>query len=129
MSKAAIGFGIVLIGLGLGGYFGTGRTSVTALIPAFFGLLLVILGWVATRGSEKVRMHTMHVAAMLGLLGFVAPAVQALPKLGKLLAGEAERPAAVVLQLVMAAVCAVFLGLCIKSFVDARRNRQRSAGD
>ena len=33
--------GIVLILLGLVSYFGTGRISVTALIPAFFGAVFV----------------------------------------------------------------------------------------
>ncbi len=123
MFKATVGFGIALIVLGLGGYLGTGRSSVTALIPAFFGLCLVIAGWVASRGGAKVRMHTMHVAAVLGLIGVVAPAVQALPKLGKLFAGEAERPVAIITQLIMAVLCAVFLVLCVKSFIDVRRTQ------
>ena len=34
MAKITVGLGFVLIALGLGSYFGTGRASVTALIPA-----------------------------------------------------------------------------------------------
>ncbi len=47
MAKITIGLGIVLIALGFGSYFGTGQASVTALIPAFFGLPLLLLGLVA----------------------------------------------------------------------------------
>ncbi len=47
MANVTIGLGIVLLALGLGSYFGSGRTSVTALIPAFFGLPLLVLGWLA----------------------------------------------------------------------------------
>lgn len=35
--------GILLMILGLASYWLTGRTSVTALIPAFFGILFVAL--------------------------------------------------------------------------------------
>ncbi len=47
MAKITFGLGLVLIVLGLGAYFGTGRESLTALIPAFFGLPLALLGVVA----------------------------------------------------------------------------------
>ncbi len=57
MANVTIGLGIVLLALGLGSYFGTGRTSVTALIPAFFGLPLLALGWLALK--ENVRKHAM----------------------------------------------------------------------
>ena len=49
MAKITIGLGLVLIALGLGGYFSTGRESPTALIPVLFGLPLLILGWVALK--------------------------------------------------------------------------------
>ena len=40
-----------------------------------------------------------------------------------LLNGTADRPAAVVAQLATAVISLVFVILCVKSFVDARRNR------
>ena len=43
MAKTTIIFGVLLVLLGLGSYFGTGRTSLTALIPAGFGLILLII--------------------------------------------------------------------------------------
>jgi len=124
----AIGIGIVLIVLGVGGWLGTGRVSATALIPAFFGLPILLLGWFARSAKEGVRKHLMHAAVVIGLLGGVGAAVQSLPKLGVLFRGKAERPAAVWMQLIMCAVCVIFVALCVRSFIAARRQRDESAG-
>ncbi|MCH8342584.1 MAG: hypothetical protein IH983_01205 [Planctomycetes bacterium] len=114
-----IGLGLVLIALGLGGYFGTGRESPTALIPAFFGLPLLLLGFLALK--EHMRRHAMHVAGVIALLGF-AGTVSGLMKLPVLLTGgQLDRPTAVAVQAVMAIVCFVFVLLCIRSFIKARR--------
>lgn len=122
MAGTTIGFGVLLIVLGLGGYFGTGGESVTALIPAFFGIVLTIAGLVARR--EAWRKHAMHVAVVVGLLGFLGSARGLLQLPALLGSGGVERPAAVAAQSAMAALMAVFVGLCVKSFVGARRARQ-----
>ncbi len=98
-----------------------GSASLTALIPAIFGVLLIAFG-VAARSRENLRKHLMHGAVLVGLLGFLATA-SSFFKIQALSAGTAERPAAVVSQLVMAVICLVFVILCVKSFIDARRNR------
>ena len=119
MAKITIGLGLVLIALGLGSYFGTGRASVTALIPAFFGLPLLLLGLVALK--ERMRTIAMIIAVVIGLLGF-AGTVSGLMKLPVLLTGgELDRPAAVAVQAAMAVVCFVFVLLGIGSFIKARR--------
>ena len=119
MAKITIGLGLVLIILGLGSYFGTGRESVTALIPAFFGLPLLLLGLVALK--ERMRTIAMIIAFVIGLLGF-AGTVSGLMKLPLLLTGgELDRPAAVAVQAAMAIVCFVFVLLCVWSFIKARR--------
>ena len=121
MAKITIGLGLVLIALGLGSYFGTGRASVTALSPAFFGLPLLLLGLVAL--NEHMRKTAIQIAVVIGLLGF-AGTVSGLMKLPVLLTGgELERPAAVAVQAAMAIVCFVFVLLCVWSFVKARRAR------
>ncbi len=119
MAKITIGLGLVLIALGLGSYFGTGRASVTALIPAFFGLPLLLLGLVALK--ERMRTIAMIIAVVIGLLGF-AGTVSGLMKLPLLLTGgELDRPAAVAVQAAMAIVCLLFVVLCVWSFMKARR--------
>ena len=119
MAKITIGLGLVLIALGLGGYLGTGRASVPALIPAFFGLPLLLLGLVAL--NERMRKHAIHIAVIVGLLGCAGTA-RALMKLPVLLTGgEIARPTAVAIQAAMAIVCLIYVLLCVRSFVKARR--------
>ena len=121
MATTTIGFGVVLILLGLGGYFGTGRVSLTALIPAAFGLLLAVFGAMAR--DDKKRKMAMHIAVTVGLLGFLGT-VPGLLKIGALLSGgEVARPAAVVSQSIMAVLMAVYVAMCVKSFIDARKKR------
>lgn len=107
--------------LGIIGYVGSGMASLTALIPAGFGLLLLILGMVA-RDPGK-RKHAMHFAAMLGLLGFAGTA-GGLMKAFRLFGGEdVDRPNAVIAQAVMAILMLVFVAICVRSFIQARRSR------
>ena len=119
MAKITLGLGLVLIALGLGSYFGTGRASVTALIPAFFGLPLLLLGLVALK--ERVRTIAMIIAVVIGLLGF-AGTVRGLMKLPVLLtSGQLDRPAAVAVQAAMAIVCFVLVLLSVWSFINTFR--------
>jgi zinc transporter ZupT len=121
LANTTIGFGIVLIVLGVGGYFGSDRVSPTALIPAAFGLLLVIFGALAR--DDKRRKMAMHIAVTVGLLGFLGT-VSGLLKLPALLSGGVvDRPGAVVSKSIMAVLMAVYVGMCVKSFIDARRRR------
>jgi hypothetical protein len=121
VANLTIVFGVVLIVLGLGGWFGSGGASITALIPAVFGVVLAILGFIAR--NEKARKHAMHAAVIIGLLAFLGSA-RGLVQLPALISGgEVARPAAVIAQSVMAVLMGVFVALCVKSFIDARRNR------
>jgi fluoride ion exporter CrcB/FEX len=121
MANTTIGFGVVLIILGLAGYFGSAMVSPTALIPAVFGVLLAIFGAMAR--DEKRRKMAMHIAVTVGLLGFLG-AVSGMVELPTLLFGGAvARPMAVVSKSIMAALMAVYVAMCVKSFIDARRKR------
>jgi hypothetical protein len=121
VANITIVFGILLILLGLGGWFGSGGASMTALIPAAFGIVLLILGVIAR--NEKVRKHAMHVAVIVGLLGFFGSA-SGLLSLPAVLSGEpVERPAAVISKSIMAVLSLLYVARCVKSFIDARRNR------
>lgn len=121
MAKITIAYGAIFILMGLYGYFGISSESITALIPAFFGIPLLVLGWLGL--NEKYLKHAMHGAAVLTLLGF-AGTVGGLIKFFKMLGGaEMERPAAVTIQTIMAILCLVFLVLAVKSFIDVRRKK------
>ena len=121
MPRTTVALGILLIILGLAAYLGTGRSSATALIPAFFGLPLLVLGLLGHK--DHLRKHAMHAAAGLALIGFLGT-VSGLYEAFVLLGGGAvERPAAAVVQALMALMCAIFIALSIRSFVHARRSR------
>ena len=122
MAKISLTFGVIFILMGLISYFGISSESITALIPAFFGIPMLILGWLGL--NERYLKHTMHGAAVLMLLGFFGT-IGGLIKFFKMLGGaETARPAAVTVQAIMALLCLVFLILAIKSFIDARRNKK-----
>lgn len=117
MASTTIVFGLVLTLIGFLGYFMTGTSSFTALIPAAFGLLLVVLGFVGR--EEGARKHAMHAAATVALVGFLG----ALMSLLRTPAGV--RPAlAVASQVAMLLLTGIFVMLCVKSFIDARRARK-----
>ena len=121
MSKITVAVGAFLIILGLIGYLGTGMVSWTALIPAFFGLPLIILGALAFQ--EGWRKHAMHVAVIIGLVGFLGGAFSFMRPL---LSGGEMKPMAATMQALMALTCAAFVGLCVKSFIDARVSRKQN---
>ena len=121
MARTSIGFGVALIILGLAGFAATGAQHPTALIPAAAGVLLIVFGLLARK--PKLRMHAMHGAALIGLLGF-AGSVSGIPQLVKLIAGDAvARPAAAMSKAVMALLCLAFVALTVRSFVAARTGR------
>jgi len=121
MAKLSIVLGIVLILLGLISYFGISSESVTALIPSFIGIPMLVLGFIAL--NEKYKKHAMHGAAVLMLIGF-GGTISGLIKFFRMLGGEEfERPTAITVQALMAVLCLIFLILAIKSFIDARRGK------
>lgn len=110
-------FGLILIVLGIASYTMTGRTSLTAMIPAFFGAVLVICALAARR--EAARKHAMHVAVAVGLLGGLAALARGIPAA---LSGDASRPA-VISQLVMGILLLIYVALGVQSFIAARKAR------
>lgn len=121
--------GALLVMLGVIGYANatpnaeTGTVSPTALIPAGIGGVLILCGLLAF--NDKIRKHVMHAAAMVGLLGFVG----GLSRIAvKMLNGESVDFSAPGPRngLLTSLVCVVFVGLCVKSFIDARRARERT---
>lgn len=104
--------------LGIASYWLTGRTSVTALIPAFFGVVFVALAYIAR--NESARRHAMHVAVALALLGALGSLGRAVPAI---LGGQVTRPA-VIAQVVTALVLGYYVFLGVQSFRAARRARK-----
>jgi hypothetical protein len=110
-------FGLLLIVLGVASYVTTGMTSITAMIPAFFGAALVICALVAR--NESARKHAMHAAVALGLIGALAALGRGVPAA---MSGGASRPA-VISQLAMGVLMLVYVALGVQSFIAARKAR------
>ena len=125
MSLLTIVFGILFIILGVGGFVATGSEHKTALIPAAFGVAYIVCGVLARK--DDMRKHAMHGAAMLGLLGALVP-IPGVIKFFKMISGETiERPQAAIAQTIMSVLSFVFVALCVRSFIAARRARENAA--
>lgn len=118
---------ILLIVVGVVGYAGqdpnpeTGKVSWTALIPAIVGGVLAICGLLAF--NDKLRKHAMHFAAIVGLVGFLGgfmPLQRQFKNTGTI---DVTKPSAVS-GILMILICAVFVGMCVNSFIQARRARK-----
>jgi thiol:disulfide interchange protein len=127
MAKLTIGFGVVLIVLGIWGFVTTGSAHPTALIPTWFGLVLAIAGALAITENAKRRMMWMHVAVTVGLLGFIGALVRVIVEYAGAHGEPLAHPVAVEDQAAMAAICLVFVGLCVRSFIAARRGGKLGA--
>lgn len=125
MPTWSVVFGGLLTALGLLAYFhpeplGVGKGGVpaepghpSALSPVGVGALLIVAGLIPLV-SPGARKHAMHLAAVVALLGAVGGLVPVI------LRRFAVEEVAVKVGLGMALLSAVFLALCINSFVQAR---------
>jgi hypothetical protein len=121
MPSTSIISGILLILIGIAGYVFSlfdGNTSLTALIPAAFGLPLLVFGMLA-KSNENLRKHLMHAAVLVGLAGFLIPTVRLVSQMSNL-----KISLAVLSQAAMALICLFFVILSVQSFINARRQRE-----
>jgi len=125
MAKVTLVFAVLLVILGLAGYFGTGSAHPTALIPTWWGLALGICGFLAISPREGRRKLFMHISVTLGALGFLGAAIEAIRGYGAARsAGIDPDPIALAAKLTMAGLLLIYVNLCVRSFIQARRSRQ-----
>jgi hypothetical protein len=126
MTGVTLALGVLLVAVGVGS-FGLSETHApTALIPAVLGVLFCVCAAVAR--NPKARMHAIHAAVLLGLVGLVA-SLPGLLHLPALLSGQpVARPLAVAARSITAGLCLVYLVLAVRSFIQARRARLAGAG-
>lgn len=118
MTAVTLAIGAILVVTGAVAYIATAAASVTALIPAFVGIALVAAGLVARKPAA--HRHAIHAALAVALLGALGSLMN-VAKLGDLIAGTAQRPAAIVESTVMFVVLVTYLVLGVRSFIRARR--------
>ena len=125
MAKLTIIFGILLVVLGLVGYFGTGSKAPTALIPTWFGLALCIGGFLAVSPSEGRRKLFMHINVTIGLIGCVGAFIVAVQGYGHARSlGQDPDYIAFAAKIAMGMILLTYTILCVRSFIEARRARK-----
>ena len=112
MPKQTLIFAALLIALGLGAFYVSG--SKTALMPAYPGALLAIFAGLAL-AFANARRHFMHAAAVVALLGALAPAAALAIRAANM------SPLALSVNLGMLVLCGVVLALMVRSFIAMRR--------
>ncbi len=124
MAKVTLVFAILLIALGLAGYLGTGSVHPTALIPTWFGLALGVCGLLAISPSERRRKIFMHIAVTIGTLGFIGAVSAAIQGYGSARSHGIEPDLiALAAKSAMAILLLIYVNLCVRSFIAARRAR------
>lgn len=118
--------GFLLAAIGLGGYIATGMEHLTALIPFVIGDLFIAIG-LLVKIRPAWRMHLMHGAATLALLGVLGTINGLLAGFRWLQGTVPARPPAVLAQSATAIILAVFVGLAVRSFIQARILRETEA--
>lgn len=129
MAKWALLFGFILLLMGIFAYVGGNHTS-SALLPAYFGILLGVLGATARTEKEKTRMIAMHIAATVGLVGFLMT-VSDLSEYIQVQRGGIipEHPKVLQEHALTSAILLLFVLLCVLSFIKARRARQAAPAE
>jgi hypothetical protein len=128
VARLTIVVGLILVILGVAVFVATGSHAPTALIPAYFGIVLGVLGMLARTEDSKRRMLFMHIAVTVGVIGFIFPGWRGVGDLITQMHGQVVlRPAAMKEELAMAAICLVYVLLCVRSFISARRDRVSAA--
>jgi hypothetical protein len=123
MAKLTLVLALLLVGLGLFGYIGTGSVHPTALIPAWIGLAMGIFGFLAispNEGRRKLFMHINVTIALLGFLGGLAEAIRGY--LHAKSAGMEPDQIALASKLTLAGLLFIYVLLCVRSFIAARRS-------
>jgi hypothetical protein len=103
--------------------------SWTAFIPGILGIVLILLAIGADK-MPKAHKHFMHVAVLIGLLGFFAVAGKVGSAVGEMNWLKSEpymiiqvsslKPTTMLLS---AGLLLIFVILCVVSFIEARKNR------
>ena len=123
MAKVTLIFAVLLVVLGLAGYLGTGSLHPTALIPTWIGLALGLFGFLAISPNEGRRKLFMHVNVTIGLIGFLGGAIEAVRGyVHAKSAGMEPDQIALASKLTLAALMLIYVILCVRSFIAARRS-------
>lgn len=123
MARITIALGVFLVLLAAIGFVATGSAHPTALIPGAAGLLFVLFGALANSPDPKRRMLWMHISVTVALVLFVATLKADLDVIRLSQGAVLPHPVAVEEKATMSLLCFLYVLLCVRSFVNARRTR------
>lgn len=128
MKFLSFGCSLALIVTGAVGYFGweaigASQQSVTAAIPAFVGVLMLVGAVIALKNN----MMGMHIAVLFSTLGSLAGLGRLIPSAVK---GNLDwsTPAPILIS-IMTAICLLFTVAAVRSFIAARKAREAAASE
>ena len=104
---------VILISMGLWGYFESESKAITALIPVIIGIILLLVNK-GVKNENKALAHVAVLLTFLILLGLVKPLLGAF---------ERENTYAIIRVLLMIISSLWAMISFIKSFISARKNR------
>jgi hypothetical protein len=117
MVRFTTALGIALVVLGVGAYVLTSAASVTALIPAFVGIPLLVCAGIARSASR--RRPALVVAVAVALLGALGSSMNAF-RIGEAIAGTAQRPAAVWVSAIMFVLLVAYVVVGARALLRSR---------
>ena len=119
MEHIAVYYGSFLIIWGISISFISNSSSLTSLIPSFFGFPILVFGALTIKFHEKKKLF-MHIAVTFGLLTFIGglEIVRGILRNNLFTNFYADLS-----KFMMLVTGLVFTILCVKSFIFARKNR------
>ncbi len=123
MAKLTIGFGVLLVLLGILGFVYTGSAHPTALIPCVLGLFFVLFGVMANTENSKKRMLWMHISVTVAFLVFLGTIGADLQTIRFYRGTEYPHPAAILEKAALSLLSLLYVLACVRSFISARRLR------
>jgi hypothetical protein len=119
MTRATIWYGGALVIVGVVAYITAAMASVTALIPAFLGAIVLVLGLVA-RGSAGAAPWLVVAAVVVAVLAILG-SFRGIPAFAALLGGQdVERPVAAVAQAAAVVLSIAYLAAVGRLWAAAR---------
>jgi hypothetical protein len=108
---------IILIALSLWGYLGSETPSLTALIPAAGGVILIALNS-GLKKENKIVAHVVVLLTFVLLLGLIKPLLGAIDR--------ADNGA--IMRVVLIMISSVYaMAAFINNFIEVRQNRKKNA--
>ena len=112
-STASLLNAIILISMGLWGYFESESKAITALIPVIIGIILLLVNK-GVKNENKALAHVAVLLTFLILIGLIKPLMGAV---------ERENTYAMIRVLLMIISSLWAMISFIKSFISARKNK------